>query len=239
MVSGIVNFLKSFFAYLYFRFKLRNKKVIFKGLPTLNRRVVFEGYNAIYPGAVLKNCSIGKGTYIGSYSKVGNTKIGRYCTIADNVRISLGRHPSDTFVSIHPAFFSTHKQGGFTFVNTQKFEEHVTAKNSKYFVEIGNDVWIGNNVLIMDGVTIGDGAIIAAGAVVNKDVAPYAIVGGLPAKFIKWRFNQKQIELLNEIKWWNKDLSWLEKNAGLFEDIDCFISALQPTKQKIDNNAYK
>ena len=235
MVFGIVNFIKSLFAYLYSSIKLKSKKVIFKGFPTLNRKVVFEGYNAIYPDAIVKNSFVGRGTYIGSNSKIGNTKIGRYCTIADNVRISLGRHPSDTFVSIHPAFFSTHAQGGFTFVKEAKFEEHITAKGSKYFVEIGNDVWIGNNVLIMDGVTIGDGAIIAAGAVVNKDVPPFAIVGGLPAKFIKWRFNQDQIEALNKLQWWKKDMKWLQENAGLFEDIDCFIQSQMPTKSSLVN----
>jgi acetyltransferase-like isoleucine patch superfamily enzyme len=228
MVYGIVSFLKSLYAYLWFTLKLRGKKVMFKGLPTLNRKVVFEGYNAVYPGAVVKNSFLGAGTYIGSGTKVGNTRIGRFCTIADNVRISLGRHPSDTFVSIHPAFFSTHKQGGFTFVDETKFEEHVTAKGSQYFVEIGHDVWIGNNVLIMDGVTIGNGAIIAAGAVVTKDVAPYSIVGGLPAKFIKWRFTQEQIEKLEKLQWWEKDIQWLKENSMLFEDIDCFINALEP-----------
>lgn len=235
MVFGIVNFIKSLYAYLYLSVTLKSKKVVFKGFSTLNRRVHFEGYNAIYPGVVVKNCFIGRGTYIGSHTKVGNTRIGRFCTIADNVRISLGRHPSDTFVSIHPAFFSTHCQGGFTFVNEAKYDEHITAKNSKYFVEIGNDVWIGNNVLIMDGVTIGDGAIIAAGAVVNKDVAPFAIVGGLPAKFIKWRFNQEQIEALHELQWWKKDMKWLQENAGLFEDIDCYIQSQQATKPTLLN----
>ena len=215
MVYGIVNFLKSICTYLFFRWTLRNRKVMFKGLPAMNRKVQFEGYNAIYPGAVVKNSFIGRGSYIGSNTKVTNTRIGRFCTIADNVRISVGRHPSDTFVSIHPAFFSTHKQAGFSFVDEQKFDEHITAKNSEYFVELGNDVWIGNNVLIMDGVTIGDGAIIAAGAVVNKDVEPYSIVGGLPAKFIKWRFSQEQVKALTELQWWNKDIQWLKEHTWI------------------------
>mgnify|MGYP006202673641 CR=1 FL=1 len=94
-----------------------------------------------------------------------------------------------------------------------------TTKN----VFIGNDVWIGNDVKIMDGVTIGNGAIIATGSIVNKNVEPYEIVGGIPAKRIRFRFSDDKILSLEELKWWDKDLIWLERNHHLFNNIDKVI----------------
>ncbi|MEO5995228.1 MAG: CatB-related O-acetyltransferase [Chitinophagaceae bacterium] len=224
MVFGIVEILKKFLMYMYYKIILYNKKVVFKGIPDLDRKVTFEGYNAIYPGAVIKKSFIGRGSYVGYQTKIVNSRIGRYCTIADNVRISLGRHPSDTFVSIHPAFFSISKQGGYTFVNHSKYNEHVTVAGSTFNVEIGNDVWIANNVLIMDGVTIGDGAIVAAGAIVTKDIEPYAIVGGIPAKLIRYRFSPEEIKKMNSIKWWTKDSRWISERAEMFDNIQTFIN---------------
>ena len=92
-------------------------------------------------------------------------------------------------------------------------------------INVGNDVWIGNNVIVMPGVTIGNGAVIGAGAVVTKDVPPYAIVGGNPAKVIKYRFTEKQIEKLLEIKWWNWPVWKVYDNIDLIENnnVDNFI----------------
>src|SRR6202000_2125328 len=104
----------------------------------------------------------------------------------------------------HPAFFSTEKPAGVTFVKQNIFEEHIYIDAArKYVVQIGNDVWIGSNILIMDGIKTGDGAIIAAGSVVTKDVMPYTIIAGVPAKFLRNRFNEQQTEELLKLKWWN------------------------------------
>ena len=89
--------------------------------------------------------------------------------------------------------------------------------------DIGNDVWIGNNVIIKYGVKIGDGAILGAGAVVTKDVEPYSIVGGVPAKVIKYRFSPDEIKFLLAFKWWDKDLNWLKENKHKFQNIGEFM----------------
>lgn len=90
-------------------------------------------------------------------------------------------------------------------------------------VTIGNDVWIGANVVILQGVHIGDGAIIAAGAVVTKDVDDYAIVGGVPAKLIRYRFSERQIKAFKEIQWWNWNMDKIQENMELFYRPEDFL----------------
>lgn len=114
------------------------------------------------------------------------------------------------------------KQAGFSFVEENKFNE-VKKVNDDYFIVVGNDVWIGDRVLIMGGVTIGDGACIAAGSVVTKDVEPYSIVGGVPARVIKYRFTEEQRNYLIDFKWWNKGNEWLKQNVDYMSDIDSFF----------------
>jgi acetyltransferase-like isoleucine patch superfamily enzyme len=97
---------------------------------------------------------------------------------------------------------------------------------SKGDIVVGNDVWIGENVIIKGGLEIGDGAIIAAGSIVTKNVEPYSVVAGVPAKVIRYRFTKEQIVSLLKIKWWEKDSFWLENHSELFSDIENFISVL-------------
>ena len=155
-------------------------------------------------------------TYIFDDTVVSKVVIGKFCSIGQNCKFRLGIHPSRDFVSTHPIFFSTKKQVGVTFADKDYFEEEKGIK-------IGNDVWIGANVIILDGVTIGDGAIIGAGAVVTKDVPPYSIYGGVPAKLIRYRFEQKTIDFLVNFKWWDKDEEWLKTNFQDFHNIDKFV----------------
>lgn len=184
---------------------------------------VFEGSNVISHHTTFCG-QMGYGSYIGADSRIFG-KVGRFSSIAGNVKVIGGKHPSNTFVSTHPAFFSLLKQNGETFVHTQKFKENAFADESNKFpVVIGNDVWIGEGVSILPGIKIGDGAIIAAGATVTKDVEPYSVVGGVPAKLIKKRFTEEEIEFLVNFKWWDRPIDWIKQNADLFEDINRFIA---------------
>ena len=92
---------------------------------------------------------------------------------------------------------------------------------------IGNDVWVGEDAKILEGVSIGNGAIIATGAVVTKDVPPYTIVGGVPAKIIRYRFEAEQIAYLQQLQWWNKDTTWLERHAHEFTDIKVLMKCVK------------
>lgn len=178
----------------------------------------FNNYNTIYKFARIRNSELGDFSYVARNSQIYNTKIGKFTCIGPNVSTGMGAHPASNFVSSHPLFYSTLGQSsGLVIVEKNLFEEFPTT-------EIGNDVWIGNNAIIKYGVKIGDGAIIGAGAMVTKDVEPYSIVGGVPAKIIKYRFSQDEVEFLTQFKWWDKDLDWLKANKHQFQNIGDFMS---------------
>lgn len=154
---------------------------------------------------------------------VQNAEIGRYCSIAPNVDICPPQHPTD-WLSISSRQFNPQFLRWRDFLG--KDVETLDMQEERP-VKVGNDVWIGCRAVIMGGVTIGDGAIVAAGAVVTKDVPPYAIVGGVPAKIIRYRFNEKTVEQLLALKWWDYDIAdfghvgWddIENAIGHIEDI--------------------
>jgi acetyltransferase-like isoleucine patch superfamily enzyme len=150
--------------------------------------------------------------------------VGNFCSIADNVRIFLGGNHRTEWVTTYP----------FGHIHTDTFngyngDGHPSTKGN---VLIGNDVWIGGNVTIMSGVTIGDGAVIANNSHVVKDVEPYSLIGGNPAKLIKYRFTQEQIDKLLEIKWWYWDDNKINKYTPLLcnKNIDEFIQMAEKDK---------
>lgn len=187
----------------------------------------FEGHNKIGHDAVVAYSEVGYGTLIGQNSYITRTKIGRYSQVGFVGQI--GAHPIHTIASIHPAFYSTTGQMGFTYVNKTVFDEFKYAdKDNKWSIVIGNDVWIApSNVKIVQGITIGDGAVVMVDAVVTKDVPPYAIVGGVPAKIIGYRFEDEQIQFLQKLKWWDRDEQWLKSHAEYFKDIELLMKVVK------------
>jgi len=204
------------------KLKWRKKNVRFLKNSKISSDCDLEGFNSLGENAVLNNCKLGIGTYIGKNTELTRVTIGRFCSIGSFIRNTTGRHPVSNFVSTHPAFFSKGKAAGFTFSSHQKFKElHFTLSSN--LVEIGNDVWIGDNVIIADGVTIGDGAVIGANSLVNKDIEPYSINVGSPTRILRYRFEKEIIDKLALIKWWEKDFDWIKANFNLFEDIALFL----------------
>ncbi|CAL2060696.1 CatB-related O-acetyltransferase [Tenacibaculum platacis] len=194
------------------------KSALKKEYPTLKlsgkvviKNSTFGSYNYVLEAKVF-NSSLNDFSYIASQSYINNCKIGKFTCIGPNVKIGLGEHPTKEFISIHPVFYSKAAQLGFTFSDGNYFEEFQNTI-------IGNDVWIGANVIIKGGVTIGDGAVIASGAIVTKDVEPYSIYGGVPAKFLKLRFSKEEIEKLELLRWWDKDFDWLKENYKHFHSV--------------------
>ena len=188
-------------------------------ISNINKSVIRGKYTRIYSIYSVENSYIGDYSYVGPSSKIMNTRIGKFCSIGPNFHTDLGIHPT-TGLSTSPMFYSTRKQNGITLTNKDLCAELGS-------VIIGNDVFIGANVSILPGVNIGDGAIIGTGAVVTKDIPPYAIAVGVPAKVIKYRFSDDHIKDLLEIKWWNFEEKQLKDIVTFFDDIDGFIKHIK------------
>lgn len=198
------------------------------GLPRIANSAMVEKSVLAHNTSVAEHCylyntSVGEFSYLAAGVSVMNTKIGKFCSIANGVIINGGRHPSKTFVSTSPVFFSVNKQCGSTFADKEYFKEMGNGK-------IGNDVWIGAKAVIMDDLVIGDGAIIGAGAIVTKNVEPYSIVVGNPAKHVRYRFSKEEIEYLMAFKWWDKDEQWLRENYMDFHDVKLFCEKYRVKK---------
>lgn len=189
----------------------------------------FGGDNYIGRFTRVNNSSIGYMSYVGVKSELFSCKIGKYCSLGSRIKVVNGFHPTNTFVSTHPAFYSVNNGNLKSFVEKQKFDEYRYAEDN-YYVVIGNDVWIGNDVIIMAGVTIGNGAIVATGALVTHDVVPYSIVGGVPAKKIGQRFDDKISDELERIKWWDFQQEWIMNHADAFDNIDIFLERIKTGK---------
>jgi acetyltransferase-like isoleucine patch superfamily enzyme len=176
-------------------------------------------YSVLFRDVALMNSSLGAYSYVQSGSVVCNAEIGKFCSIASGVNIGLPQH-SISSVSSHPVFYLK---------NTplpKKFSDQDLFSTIKKTV-IGHDVWIGQNAIIMTGLNIATGAVIGAGAVVTRDVPAYAVVGGIPARIIKYRFEEKMRSDLLSTKWWEMPDKLLEKNFLLFQNPLEFVNVFK------------
>jgi acetyltransferase-like isoleucine patch superfamily enzyme len=180
-------------------------KLSYKFLRQLQNTFTFETPSAVGNTVFRGNCSIGYLSSIRQNGIFSGTDIGRYCSIAPNAFVGGGGHPLN-WLSTHSFQYS----GGDIFKTDGAFSSIAGKKRfsqPKGRVQIGNDVWLGEGVHISRGVTIGHGAVVAARAVVTKDIPAYAIVAGVPAQILRFRFTDDVIERLLKLQWWHYDLS--------------------------------
>ncbi|PZP06637.1 MAG: acetyltransferase [Pseudomonas protegens] len=194
------------------RFLEKRAKRAIRKLPKIERGVV--RFQQRYPGY-----SIGRGSYglpeVHDWQEGSTLSIGAYCSIAEGVQIFLGGHHRADWVTTYP------------FPAMLPQAAHISGyAGTNGDVRVGSDVWLCSNSTLLSGVTIGHGAIVAAGALVTKDVEPYAVVGGNPARFLRWRFPEEQRQQLLLSAWWDWPEAELHGLADKLccDDIDGFLA---------------
>jgi virginiamycin A acetyltransferase len=179
------------------------ENVIVSGFSRGLQNVIFEGKNAVPNGCNFSGkMKIGYASTLGYNNLLaGNITIGKYCQLGVDVAIHTTNHPISYMSS---------------YINQNLFQGELKQLKEQHKITIGNDVWIGHGVIILGNVTIGNGAILAAGSVVTKNVEPYAIVGGVPAKALRKRYSDSIIKEIEALQWWDKSEQELEKLKPLF-----------------------
>lgn len=188
-----------------------------------SRDCIFEGMNAIHPHAFYRG-KLGYGSYVGNGCNL-SADVGKFSSISPMVRSNSGRHPyKQPYVATAPCFYSCKNkqyQNGSSFADDEYFSERIQYDEKRSIdVNIGSDCWIGEGVFIAGGIKIADGAVVYAHAVVTKDVPPYAIVGGVPARILGYRYDDETINFLMKIRWWNNDKEWFDKNWKSLNSIE-------------------
>lgn len=190
--------------------------------PTIDDDVFLAGttlgcYTHVQAHSVFYDVVVGDYSYFAGYNQVFYADIGKFCSVASYARINTTNHPTYDRIAQHHFTYRS-KRFGFG-EDDEKFFELRKGKS----VTIGNDVWIGHNAIIMPGVRIGNGAVIGAGTIVTKDVEPYSIVAGVPAKMINKRFSEDLIERIETIKWWDWDHRTIKESLPDFRNKEDFI----------------
>lgn len=173
---------------------------------------ITEGFNSLNRRNFLLRSKIGRFTYTGINTLIRQSSVGRFCSLSWNVSVGGGNHPMANVTTYTKERFLTLAGEGGSDRGLSATRERLDALKGCW---LGNDVWIGMNVNIVDGVTIGNGSVIGAGAVVTKDVEPYSIVAGVPAKVIRKRFDDDTLEKLQEIQWWNWPVDIIREHLDL------------------------
>lgn len=169
-------------------------------------------------GTMFYYSSIDRHSFCGYDCDIAHADIGSFTSIANDVVIGGGRHPMD-WVGMSPVFYE-----GRDSVKA-KFSQHPRPPVER--ASIGHDVWIGRSAIVLPGVTIGDGAVVGAGAVVTKDVPPYAIVAGNPARLIRYRFDEATVKRLQTASWWSLDDATLHRIGPHFNDVGRFLDIIE------------
>lgn len=200
-----------------------NNVVIHVGASVENSK--FEGFNFIGKYSTVAYCQFGKYSYISQFSIIKSTTVGNFTSISWGCSIGPEEHDFNRLTS-HSILTSNKAFTLFDQKLYNPFEKELT---------IGNDVWIGCNSTILRGLRIGDGAIIGANSLVTKDVPPFAIVVGSPAKILKYRFDDKIICALQEIKWWDLSDEIIKKLFPIFQHEKLDIKIIEDLKNIIGN----
>jgi phosphonate metabolism protein (transferase hexapeptide repeat family) len=191
--------------------------------PTIDDNVLLENtqlgkYTEVRKFSTLRNVTLGDYTYCAGFNEMDYATIGKFCSLATFVRINPGNHPTYTRIAQSHFTYRSEMFGlgpdDIDFFNWRK----------AHWVNIGNDVWIGHQATVMPGVTIGNGAAIGTGAVVTKDVEPYAIVAGVPARTIKMRFDDTLIEKIEKSRWWDWDQQLIKERIQDFRNLETFVT---------------
>lgn len=181
------------------------------------RKVQLGEWTEVGPFSVLAESEIGDYSYDAGNVSIIYTTVGKFSNIASHVRINPGNHPMHRPTLHH----MTYRRELFGFGEDD--EDFFNWRREDH-CNVGHDTWIGHGVTIMAGVSVGTGAVVGSGAVVTKDVAPYDVVVGVPARPVKKRFDDKTIEALMDIAWWDWEREKLEKYFHLLYDMDTFLS---------------